>query len=332
MDRFSAMLAFVRIVERGSLSAAARSLGTTQPSVSRQLRALERRFKAQLLRRSTRHISLTEVGQAYYENCRRILADVDATEGNLVTLHTGLRGTLRVNTSVALGVSFVAPLACEFQRRHPDLTIDLTLNERFVDLIEEGIDVAIRFGQLRDEGLIARQLGSTRLLTVAAPAYLRRHRAPRRPEELASHTCVSFNYAPGEVWSYRGPEGDVQVRVKSALRSNNGHAIREALLSAVGIGWLPEALICGDIEAGKLKVVLPGYEMSPIAVNAVYSAAVHIPAKVRAFVGFLETQFAGLSGFARVSGQRMRPSSASTLDTLLGRASKSVLQGSERGR
>jgi len=149
MDRFFAMEVFVRIVETGSLSAAARELDTTQPSVSRQLRALEHRLKTQLLHRSTRHISLTEPGRAYYEDCKRILSDIDATEGNLGALQAGLRGSLRVNTSVALGVDYIAPLACAFQKQHPELVMDLTLNERFVDLIEEGIDVAIRFGPIR---------------------------------------------------------------------------------------------------------------------------------------------------------------------------------------
>lgn len=306
MDRFSAMEVFVRIVERGSLSAAARALGTTQPSVSRQLRALERRLKAQLLHRSTRHISLTEVGQAYYENCKRILADVDATEGNLATLHTSLRGTLRVNTSVALGVDYVAPLACAFQRHHPELTVDLTLNERFVDLVEEGIDVAIRFGPIRDESLIARELGSTRRLTVAAPAYLRRHAAPGQPQDLTSHICVAFNYAPATEWSYHGPQGEVRVRVTSIFRSNNGHAIRGAVLAGIGIGWLPEALIWEQLKSGKLKVLLPSHTMSPIEVHAVYSSAKHVPTKVRAFVGYLEAQFKNLPCFASIA--RSQPS------------------------
>ena len=300
MDRFSAMVAFVRIVERGSLSAAARSLGTTQPSISRQLRALERRLNTQLLRRSTRHISLTEAGQGYYDNCRRILSDVDATEANLAILQTSLRGTLRVNTSVALGVDCVAPLVCAFQRQHPDLTVDLTLNERFVDLIEEGIDVAIRFGQIRDENLVARPLGTTRLLTVAASSYLRQHGMPRQPQDLASHSCIAFNYTPEEAWSYHGPHGEAKVKVTTVFRSNNGHVIRAAILAGVGIGWLPEALICGDLKQGRVKVVLPGYALPAVDVHAVYSAAAHVPAKVRAFLGHLEEQFGRLPGFARV--------------------------------
>lgn len=298
MDRFSAMEVFVRIVETGSLSAAARKLATTQPSVSRQLRELERRLKIQLLRRSTRHVSLTEGGRGYYEDCKRILADVDAAEGNLGSLRTNLQGTLRVNTSVALGVDYVAPLACAFQQRHPELAVDLTLNERFVDLVEEGIDVAIRFGPIRDESLVVRELATTQRLTVAAPAYLRRHGAPSRPEDLPSHVCVAFNYAPAAEWSYRGARGEVRVKVTSAFRSNNGHAIRGAILAGLGIGWLPEALIHRQLKGGKLKALLPGYVMPPLEVHAVYSSARHMPMKVRAFLEYLDQQFRGLPGFA----------------------------------
>lgn len=298
MDRFSAMKVFVRIVETGGLSATARDLGTTQPSVSRQLRALERRLDTQLLRRSTRAVSLTEVGRAYYEDCKRILADVDMTEGNLGSMRTSLRGTLKVNTSVALGVDCVAPLAYAFQQRHPDLAVDLTLNERFVDLVEDGIDVAIRFGPIRDESMVARPLVSTRRLTVAAPAYLRRHGAPGQPEELPSHVCVAFNYAPATEWSYHGPQGEVRVKVASVFRSNNGHAIRGAILAGLGIGWLPEALVHEQLQAGKLEALLPGYAMSPIEVHAVYSSARHVPIKVRAFLEYLEQRFKRLPGFA----------------------------------
>lgn len=297
MDRLLTMEVYVKIVESGSLSAAARSLGTTQPSVSRQLRALERRLKSQLLQRSTRHLSLTEVGRAYYENCKRILADIDASEGDVAALNTSLRGTLRVNTSVALGVDYVAPLACRFQRHHPELVLDLTLNERVVDLVEEGIDVAIRFGSIRDESLIARRLGSTRRLTVAAPAYLREHGVPRQPQDLAAHSCVAFNYAPATEWVFHSTQGELKVRVTEAFRSNNGHAIREAILAGIGVGWLPEALIREHLKRGKLKVLFPSHTMSPIEVHAVYSSARHVPTKVRAFVGYLEAQFQRFPGF-----------------------------------
>ena len=300
MDRLSAMEVFVRIVEKGGLSAVARELGTTQPSVSRQLRALERQLRTQLLHRTTRHIALTEAGHIYYEDCKRILADVDAVEGNLAALYRSLRGTLKVNTSVALGVDYVAPLACAFQRHHPELAVDLTLNERFVDLVEEGLDVAIRFGPIRDDNLIARKLGSTRRLTVAAPSYLRRHGGPRQPLDLASHNCVAFNYEPATEWSYMGPEGEVRVKVTSAFRSNTGHAIRSAILAGVGIGWLPEALIHDQLKSGKLKALLPTHSMSPIDVHAVYPSARHVAAKVRAFVDYLEERFKKLPSFTAI--------------------------------
>lgn len=297
MDRLSAMGVFVRIVETGSLSATARALGTTQPSISRQLRALEHQLQAQLLRRSTRHVSLTEAGRTYYEDCKRILSDVESAEAHLGSMRASLSGTIRINTSVALGVDFVAPVAFAFQRQHPDLAVDLTLNERFVNLVEEGIDLAIRFGPVRDESLVARRLGITRRLTLAAPSYLRRCGTPRKAEDLASHACIAFNYEPANEWSYRGPTGDVRVAPRTVLRSNNGHVIRDATVQGLGIGWLPEALVHPLIAAGKLRVLLRDYTAQPLEVHAVYSSARHVPLKVRAFVAFAVQQFGRFDGF-----------------------------------
>jgi DNA-binding transcriptional LysR family regulator len=212
MDRLAAMELFVRVVETGSFSAAAREAGMTQPSVSRQLRALEKRLGARLLNRSTRHNTLTEAGRACYEDCRRIIAEVSAGEGNLGALQSALRGTLKVNTSVALGEDYIAPIAYQFQRQHPELAIDLTLNERFVDLIEEGIDLAIRFGPIVDENPVARRLGSTRRLTVAAPAYLRKRGTPQTPSDLTAQNCIAFNYAPATEWVYASRSGETRVR------------------------------------------------------------------------------------------------------------------------
>lgn len=297
MDRLSAMEMFVRIVETGSLSAAAREFDTTQPTVSRQLRALERRLRTQLLQRSTRHSALTETGRVYYEDCRRILAEVGAVEANAGGLEAEPRGLLKVNTSVALGEDYIAPATFNFMAQHPDLIVNLTLNERFVDLVEEGIDVAVRFGPLRHDSLIARRLASTRRLTVASPGYLRKRGTPRIPSDLSAHSCVLFNYEPADEWTYRGAEGETRVKVSGRFCSNNGHAIRGALVSGIGIGWLPEALIHGELQEGQLKLVLPDYEMPTIDVHAVYVAARHIPAKVRLYIGHLESALQRESSF-----------------------------------
>lgn len=297
MDRLAAMEMFVRIVETGSLSAAAREFDTTQPTVSRQLRALERRLRTQLLQRSTRHSALTETGRVYYEDCRRILAEVGAVEANAGGLEAEPRGLLKVNTSVALGEDYIAPATYHFMTQHPDLIVNLTLNERFVDLVEEGIDVAVRFGPLRHDSLIARRLASTRRLTVASPGYLRKRGTPKKPSDLSAHSCVLFNYEPADDWTFRGAEGETRVKVSGRFCSNNGHAIRGALVAGIGIGWLPEALIHRELQEGQLKLVLRDYEMPTIDVHAVYVAARYIPAKVRLYIGHLESALQRESSF-----------------------------------
>ena len=299
MDRLTAMQIFVRIVEVGSLSAAARDHGLSQPSVSRQLRSLERSLGARLLNRSTRHLVLTETGRQYYEDCRRILGDIAAAESNVGALQATLTGTLRVNTSVALGELYIVPIACRFQNLHPELTVDLTLNERFVDLVEEGIDIAIRFGALRDENIVARRLGSTRRVTVATPAYLRRHGTPETPADLAKHNCILFNYPPNTEWTYSGPRGEDKVKVKGRFRANNGQAIRTAILAGLGIAWIPETLIFDQMKAGAVKLLLTDYSMAPLDVHALYLPAPYVPAKARAFVDFLQEEFRSIPGFGK---------------------------------
>jgi DNA-binding transcriptional LysR family regulator len=194
MDRLVAMEMFVRIVETGNFSAVARQLGTTQPTISKQLTALEQRLQTRLLNRSTRSISLTEAGAAYYERCRRIIDEVREAEGALGKLQSALSGTLHVNASIALGQIFLTPLLLTFQRQYPELAIELSLSDRYIDLVEEGADLAVRIGRLADSNLVARRLGSTRRVVVATPAYLAAHGTPKRPQDLVHHTCLLSAY------------------------------------------------------------------------------------------------------------------------------------------
>ena len=298
MDRLTAMELFLRIVETGSLSAAAREFETTQPSVSRQLRALERRLGASLLNRTTRHLTLTEAGRVFYDDCRQIVASIQAAEGSVGMLQASLRGSLKINTSVAMGQEFIAPLVQKFWRRHADLTVDLTLNERFVDLVEEGIDVAVRFGELQDVNLVARRLGYTRRVIVATPGYLRKHGTPKVPSDLASHNCVLFNYPATSDWTLVGASGEVKVHVTGTFRANNGHVVRGAILDGIGVGWIPEALIHDKLRSGAVRELLPKYTMQPLDVHALYASSRHLPVKVRAFVDFLKEEFGSIPGFS----------------------------------
>jgi DNA-binding transcriptional LysR family regulator len=298
VDRLTAMELFVRIVETGSLSAAAREFGTTQPSVSRQLRGLEKRLNARLLNRTTRHLTLTEAGRAFYEDCRQIAEAVRAAESGVGALQTSLRGVLRVNTAVAMGQECIAPLAFKFQKQQRELIVDLTLNERYVDLVEEGIDVAVRFGEVQDVNLVARRLGRARFVIVATPAYLKRHGTPKLPPDLANHRGVLLNNLAAPDWTLCSADGETKVRPPpAAFRVNNGHVVRGAILSDLGIGWIPEALVYRELESGLLREVLRGYTVKPLDVHAVYASARHLPAKVRAFVEFLQAEFAAIPGF-----------------------------------
>jgi DNA-binding transcriptional LysR family regulator len=292
MDRLEAMEMFVRIVETGSFSAVAREMGITQPTISKQVTALEAYLKARLLNRSTRKLSLTESGQAYYERSKRILDDVREAESTLGRLQGSISGHLHINTSIALGQMYVTPLVLKFQKQYPALAIELTLIDRFIDIVEEGVDVAIRIGRLADSNLVARKIGTTRRVTIATPAYLKKHGCPKRPEDLVHHSCLLYSYlSTGNEWLFQGPEGEIRVKVSGNFKSNNGHALREALLGGLGIAITPDWLAHEGLRNGTVKAILPEFAPTPMEINAVYPSNRMLSAKVRAFVDFLVQEF-----------------------------------------
>ncbi len=299
MDRLGAMEMFVRIVETGNFSAVARQLGTTQPTISKQLTALEKQLRTRLLNRSTRSLSLTEAGATYYERCRRIIDEVREAEGALGQLQSALTGTLHVNGSIALGQIFLAPLVLRFQRQYPELAIELSLSDRYIDLVEEGVDVAVRIGRLADSNLVARRLGSTRRVLVATPAYLAAHGTPERPEDLAQHSCLLYAYlSSGNEWTFKGPEGEIRVRVRGNFKANNGEAIRQALLANVGVAMSPDWLIHDKLASGEVVALLPEFALPPLEINAVYPSGRHVSTKVRTFIEFLQNEFKAIPAFA----------------------------------
>ncbi len=305
MDRLVAMEMFVRIVETGNFSAVARQLGTTQPTISKQLTALEQRLQTRLLNRSTRSISLTEAGAAYYERCRRILDEVREAEGALGKLQSALSGTLHVNASIGLGQIFITPLLLKFQRQYPELAIELSLNDRYIDLVEEGVDLAVRVGRLADSNLVARRLGSSRRVVVATPAYLAARGTPNRPEDLAHHSCLLYAYlSTGNEWSFNGPDGEIRVRVRGDFKANNGDAIRQALLAGVGVAISPDWLIHDKLESGEVVALLPEFAPPPLDINAVYPSGRHVSTKVRTFIEFLQDEFKAIPAFSERSWQK----------------------------
>ncbi len=291
MDRFRLMQLFVRIVESGSFSAVARELGMIQPTVSKQMTVLEEQLGVRLLNRTTRRLSLTEAGREYYERCQRILDEVQELETEVAGLQNRPTGTLRVNTPVAFGHAHMLSLSLAFQRRYPGLAIELSLDDRYVDLVQEGIDVAIRFGKVVDSQLVARHVGSSARVCVASPAYLAAHGTPKLPAELAGHNCITYTYLFTNEWPFEGADGARSVKVTGDFRANSGMTIRGAALEGVGIASVPAFLVREDIETGRLEQILPQYAPAPIRISAVYPSARLLSRKVKLFVEYMQQEF-----------------------------------------
>lgn len=291
MDRLYQMRLYVRIVETGSFSAVARELGTIQPTVSKQLTALEEHLGVRLLNRTTRQLSPTEAGRKYYDRCRHILDEVTDLESSLADLQTRTTGLLRVNAPVAFGQLYMLPLVFRFRRKYPGLAVDLTLNDRFVDLVQEGVDVAIRFGDLEDSQVVARRVGAVTRVCVASPEYLHSRGTPRSPADLSAHNCITYNYLFSNEWQFEGPQGPLSVRVKGDFRANSAITIRSAALEAIGIAHMPGVFVQDDIDKGTLTQVLADYGPPPVEIHTVYPSARFLSSKVRLFLDFVHDQF-----------------------------------------
>nr|WP_243756506.1 LysR family transcriptional regulator [Serratia ureilytica] len=244
MDKLNAMKTFMRVAELGSLSAAARDLRLTQPAVSQQIAGLEQQLGAQLLFRSTRAVTLTEAGNDYYQRLKPIMAAVDEAEEALHGQHHQLQGNLRLHAPTGFGQRHITPLAIAFQKRHPDLTIELLLDDRRADVIGEGIDVALRFGELHAPGMVAKRLGELQRLLVASPAYLARHGAPRSPADLVKHAHIRYSgLNDGDTLTLLGPHGAEMVALRPTFRANNTLSLLAAIEAGAGIGGAQRPLI-----------------------------------------------------------------------------------------
>jgi DNA-binding transcriptional LysR family regulator len=285
------MQLFVRIVESGSFSAVARELGMIQPTVSKQMTALEEKLGVRLLNRTTRRLSMTDAGREYYERCQRILDEVQEMETEVAGLQNRPSGTLRVNTPVAFGNVHMLPLTLAFRRKNPGVAIDLSLDDRYVDLVQEGFDVAIRFGELGDSQLVARHVGSSASVCVASPAYLSVHGTPKTPSELREHECITYSYLFSNEWPFDGPDGLQSIKVHGDFRANSGMTIRSAALEGAGIASIPAFLIREDIETGRLVQLLSQFASAPIRISAVYPSARLLSRKVKLFVDFIQQEF-----------------------------------------
>lgn len=288
MDKLDAMNAFVKVVALGSYAEAGRALGLTRSAVSKAVIELEQLLGARLLDRTTRRVSATEAGLAYFENCVDILARVEETELQVSRLHDEPKGVLKINAPVSFGVLHLGPLIAAFMANFPDLKIELTLNDRFIDPIEEGVDVTIRIGTLADSSLIARRLAPARRVLVAAPAYLDRHGSPETPGDLLRHRCLNYGHTTTlQRWHLTQGEQAVTVAINAVQCSNNGDVLRAAALAGQGITKLPTFLVGPDIRAGRLNIVLPAYQPTELGIFAIYAPNRYLAAKTRLLIDFL---------------------------------------------
>jgi len=291
MDRLTSMSVFVTVVDRGSFSAAAEQLQLSRASASKHIAALENCLGGRLLNRTTRRISLTEAGKAYYQRCNQILEDVAEAECVVTGFSSEPRGQLRVNAPMSFGTKQFADIVATFCQAHPDIGIELSLNDRIVDVIEEGYDLSIRITQLKDSSLIARKLAPCHRVLCASPNYLKTHGRPAEPDDLDQHACLHYAYSEGgKNWILNGPDGEHQIRIRPQLTANNGDVLYAAARLGLGIALLPTFIVGDAIRAGDLDIVLPAYQPLGINIYAVYASRKHLSAKVRTFIDFAAGQ------------------------------------------
>jgi DNA-binding transcriptional LysR family regulator len=293
MENLADIAVFVRVVERGSFTRAADELGLSRAAVSKYLSRLEGRLGARLLHRTTRRLSLTEAGAALFEKSREALGRIEEAEGAVARFQSVPRGRLRVSAPMSFGILHLATALADFGREHADVTVDMRLDDRFVNLVEEGFDVAIRIGKLTDSSLVARKLATTQVVVCAAPGYLAEHGEPEVPDDLASHRCLIYTYsASANVWRFTARDGrEIPVAVNGELRINNGIALAQAAIAGHGILMSPTFYVGPEIRAGRLRRILADYRLPEFGIYAVYPQARHVAPKVRAFVDFLAKRF-----------------------------------------
>jgi DNA-binding transcriptional LysR family regulator len=296
MQRFAELQAFVAVVETGSFTAAAERLDAAKSAVSRRVSALEDRLGVQLIRRTTRTLNLTDTGQSFYEHSARILDDLDEAEAAVLQEHGELRGTLRVALPLSFAVRHMSEPVAEFRRIHPRVNFEFDLNDRRVDLLQEGMDLALRIGHLRDSTLIARRLFDVRAVVCASPAYLQKHGTPEKPDDLAEHECLVYSNIsdPGR-WKYEDAGGARRhVDVNVAMSASSGDFLREVAVQGLGVALQPTFIAGERIRSGELVALLLDYTWPVAPAYAVYPPTRHLSYRVRAFIDFLAGYFSGV--------------------------------------
>ena len=288
MDKYQEMRVFAQVVEAGSFVAAAEALSMSKPAVSRHVSELEQRLGVRVLHRTTRRLSLTPEGEVFLARCRDILASIEASEDEISTRSGTASGLLKVSVPVSFGITHLAPLWSDFLERHPAVTLDVQLADRIIDLVDEGLDLAVRIARLPDSSLVSRRLASARLVLCAAPAYLQRRGVPQSPQDLAQHDVIAYSLLTmGDQWQFQGPEGPVSVKVRPRLWSNNGDTCIAAAVRGLGIQLEPDFLVTQELKTGQLVEILPEYRAAELGIYPVYPSRKFVLPKVRAMIEFL---------------------------------------------
>ncbi len=291
MDKYQEMRVFTAVVDAASFVGAGDALGMSKAAVSRHVSDLEQRLGVRLMHRTTRKLSLTSEGEVFLARSRDILASIEASEAELSTRSVTASGLLKISVPVSFGIRHLAPLWSEFLANHPQVTLDVQLADRVIDLVEEGFDLAVRIARLPDSSLISRQLASTRLVLCAAPSYLKRRGTPQHPSELAQHDVMGYSLmAMGDQWQFTGPDGPVSAKVRPRMWTNNGDSCVAASLAGAGIQLQPTFLIDQELASGQLVEILPQFRSAELGIYAIYPSRKFVLPKVRALVDFLASK------------------------------------------
>ena len=296
MDKFGEMRTFVAVVDAGSFVQAADALDISKAAVSRHVADLEQRLGVRLLQRTTRKLSLTEEGRAFHARCKSLLGELEDAEAEITSKSVEASGLVKINVPVSFGLLHLAPLWPAFMAKHPKVTLDISLSDRIVDLVEEGYDMAVRIARLPSSSLVSRQLASTRLILCASPAYLKKHPKPKHPSELADHAVLSYSLlVMGEQWEFEGPEGNLSVAINPVLRTNSGDTCRAAALGHQGIILQPSFIVGDDLRKGTLVELMPKYRSLEFGIYAIYPSRRYVSPKVRVLIDYLSSALQSVS-------------------------------------
>jgi DNA-binding transcriptional LysR family regulator len=294
MDKLASIRAFTKVVQHGSFSKAAKELRLSRSAVSKYVIDLEQELGVQLLHRSTRSASPTDNGQAYYERCLVILADLQEADAAVKRFQTEPRGILRVNAPMSFGTLHLGRALADFMEKYPKLQIQFMLSDEFLDPVQEGFDVTLRIADLHSSSLIARKIVLTRRVVCASPAYLQQRGVPEHPNDLRNHDCLTYGHlATGNQWKLTGSDGDHWVQIPWTLCTNNAELLRDAAIKGRGIALLPTFIAGADLQQGHLRTILAGYAAPELSLYALYPPTPHLASKIRVFIDFLVERFGG---------------------------------------